>query len=123
MPATEQPVRTRTDGNRGQMFDWKVAAILGTYTDLLREILRKFELDTRGPMVQWVITAVFWVTLFTAMLIVPIYLLTKASEKTGGQKDGKGYFHYLAARHGVFDAAARMVWQARFRSPSAPLTC
>jgi hypothetical protein len=52
----------------------------------LTEILRKFGLDIRSPMVHWEVTAVFWVTLFTAMLIVPIYLLTKASEKLADRR-------------------------------------
>jgi len=80
------------DPSTGRIFDWVVAAILGTFTALLTEILGKFGLDMRGPMVHWDVTAVFWVTLFTAMLIVPIYLLTKASEKLAGGRAGRVIF-------------------------------
>jgi hypothetical protein len=52
----------------------------------LTEILRKFGLDIRSPMVHWEVTAVFWVTLFATLLIVPIYLLTKASEKLADRR-------------------------------------
>lgn len=86
MPGTKSAVDTPPDPSPGRIIDWIVAAILGTYTELLTEILRKFGLDMRSPMVHWEITAVFWVTLFTAMLIVPIYLLTKASEKLADRR-------------------------------------
>jgi hypothetical protein len=86
MPGTEQPVHTNPDPSPVRIFDWVVAAILGTYTALLTEILQKFGFDMRGSMVHWDVTAVFWVTLFTAMLIVPIYLLTKASEKLADRR-------------------------------------
>jgi hypothetical protein len=86
MPGTEQPIHTSPDPRTGHIFDWVVAAILGTYTELLTEILQKFGLDMRGPDVHLDVTAVFWVTLFTAMLIVPIYLLTKASEKLADRR-------------------------------------
>jgi hypothetical protein len=86
MPGTEQPVHTSLDPSPARIFDWVVAAILGTYTELLTEILRRFGLDMRSPMVHWEVTTVFWVTLFTAMLIVPIYLPTKASEKLANRR-------------------------------------
>jgi hypothetical protein len=84
MPGTEQPVHTSSDPSPFRILDWVVAAILGTYTELLTEILRKFGLDMRGA--HWDVTAVFWVILFTTMLIVPIYLLTKASEKLADRR-------------------------------------
>ena len=83
MPGTEQPVHTSPDPRPVRIFDWVVAAILGTYTELLTEILRKFGLDMRS---HWEVTTLFWATLLTTMLIVPIYLLTKASEKLADRR-------------------------------------
>jgi hypothetical protein len=69
-----------------------VAAILGTYTELLTEILRKFGLDMRGQMVHWDVTTGFWVALLIAMITVPIYLLSKASEKLADRRAEKVIF-------------------------------
>jgi uncharacterized membrane protein len=74
MPDKAQPVPT-------PVVDWIAAAILGSYTELLAAVLRKFGTDMRDPMVHWSLQAVLLVTLMTAMIIVPIFLMSRASEK------------------------------------------
>lgn len=86
MAATEQPVQTMPAPSPFQIVDWIVAAFLGSYVELLAEILRKFGHDMRSAMVHWDITAVFMVALMTTLIIVPIYLISKASEKLADRR-------------------------------------
>ena len=74
MPDKAQPVPT-------PVVDWIAAAILGSYTELLAAVLRKFGTDMRDPMVHWSLEAVLLVALMTAIIIVPIFLMSRASEK------------------------------------------
>ncbi len=81
MPTIAQSVQTSSNPNPVRILDRVVAVVLGIYIELLTEILRQFGLDMRGPMVHWDVSAVFWVALLTGMIIVPVYLLSRASEK------------------------------------------
>jgi hypothetical protein len=81
MPTIEKSVQTSPNPNPVRILDWVVAVALGIYTELLTEILRQFGLEMRGPMVHWDVAAVFGVALLTGMIIVPVYLLSKTSEK------------------------------------------
>jgi uncharacterized membrane protein len=81
MPDKEHPLPTNDARSPVPVLDWIVAAILGSYTELLAEVLRKFGADMRDPMVHWSLQAVLLVALMTAMIIVPIFLMSRASEK------------------------------------------
>jgi hypothetical protein len=74
MPDKVQPVPT-------PVLDWIAAAILGSYTELLAAVLRMFGTDVRDPNVHLDLQAVFLVALMTAMIIVPIFVMSRASEK------------------------------------------
>jgi hypothetical protein len=81
MPTIEKSVQTSPNPNPVRILDWVAAVALGIYVEILTEILRQFGLEMRGPVVHWDVAADFWVALLTGMIIVPVYLLSKASEK------------------------------------------
>ena len=81
MPDKEQPVPMNDARSPVPVLDWIAAAILGSYTGLLAEVLRKFGTDMRDPKVHWSPQAILLVALMTAIIIVPIFLMSRASEK------------------------------------------
>jgi uncharacterized membrane protein len=86
MTDSKQSADANVEVQLPRILNWIVAAVLGTYTELLTEILRKFGNDVKGPMMHWDLKAVFLISLFTAIIVVPIFLMSKASEKLADRK-------------------------------------
>ena len=79
MPEPEQQVQANGDPGPPRLLNWIVAAVLGTFTELLADALRQFAADVKGPMVHVDFQAVLLIVLGIAIIVVPIVLLSKAS--------------------------------------------
>ncbi|HMG86746.1 MAG TPA: hypothetical protein VK574_13530 [Terracidiphilus sp.] len=86
MPDPKQPVPTDGSSRPPKALTWIVAAFLGTFTELFADALRHFATDLKGGTVDFSFLAVLSIALCTAIIVVPIFLLSKASAHLTGER-------------------------------------